>query len=203
MKRIVSIIYVFILLISTFGIKTFARESNTDLALNSIISDYISERGFTEYDINDYKIIFRDDNLILIHGAFGIPLEEMFTGEKFGDYYISASSRMSPYPLGYYVVYPKLNCMYNLRQAYDEKLSGVEELFENGYVGRRLGDANYDNKIDVQDVTAVQKYVAKIKVNFVGDYFYGGGFYISDFNGDNKIDISDATALQKYIAKLN
>ncbi|MBR2279834.1 MAG: dockerin type I repeat-containing protein, partial [Ruminococcus sp.] len=67
------------------------------------------------------------------------------------------------------------------------------------------GDANGDKKFDIQDASAIQKYIAKIYTGFddvllSGKFEYNG---IYDFNIDGKININDATALQKYLAKLN
>ncbi len=59
-----------------------------------------------------------------------------------------------------------------------------------------LGDVNADGKLNIKDVTAVQKYAAKI-VEF--DEVQQA---VADFNGDGKINVKDATQMQKKIANL-
>lgn len=59
-----------------------------------------------------------------------------------------------------------------------------------------LGDVNADGKLNIKDVTAVQKYAAKI-VEF--DEVQQAA---ADFNGDGKINVKDATQMQKKIANL-
>ena len=50
------------------------------------------------------------------------------------------------------------------------------------------GDVNLDGKIDVNDVTLLQRYIA------------GESVKAADFNKDRIIDIIDATAIQTFIA---
>ncbi len=57
-----------------------------------------------------------------------------------------------------------------------------------------LGDVNGDDKIDVADVTEVQKYIAGL-VKFTDNQKKA----VNAFD-DEKIDIADATEIQKYIA---
>ena len=57
------------------------------------------------------------------------------------------------------------------------------------------GDANCDGKVNINDVTAVQRYVANIEVT---DFSFGQ----SDVDADGKITIKDATMIQKYTANV-
>lgn len=57
-----------------------------------------------------------------------------------------------------------------------------------------LGDVNGDGYVDVNDVTLVQKFLAKI-VTFDSDLLA-----VADVNKDGGVDIIDATAIQKIIA---
>lgn len=66
---------------------------------------------------------------------------------------------------------------------FDEKLEGC----------RIIGDVNKDEKLNIRDATALQKYLAKI------DEVYK---LVADFNGDLKIDIRDVTDIQKKLAGL-
>ncbi len=54
----------------------------------------------------------------------------------------------------------------------------------------KVGDVNYDNSINVQDVTEIQKYLANMRSNTA----------IADFNSDGKVNIVDCTVMQKCIS---
>lgn len=58
-----------------------------------------------------------------------------------------------------------------------------------------LGDVDGDGKITISDVTAIQKYRAKISTLNDINLLY------ADVNGDNEVTIRDATTIQLYIAK--
>lgn len=57
------------------------------------------------------------------------------------------------------------------------------------------GDVNGDTKVNIKDVTLIQKHVAKTKK------LTDKQLSKSDINNDGKVNIKDATALQKEIAK--
>ena len=59
-----------------------------------------------------------------------------------------------------------------------------------------LGDCNGDNKITVQDATAIQKHVAKLLT------LNETSFTAADVTGDGALSVKDATMIQKYVAKL-
>lgn len=58
------------------------------------------------------------------------------------------------------------------------------------------GDANLDGTVNINDVTLIQKYIAK------SAEFSEKQIEAADFDGDGKINITDATNTQKYIAKV-
>lgn len=60
----------------------------------------------------------------------------------------------------------------------------------------KIGDVNQDGSVNVNDVTAVQKYVAKLTA--LDDY----SAIAADANRDGVINIIDATTIQKYVAGL-
>ena len=53
-----------------------------------------------------------------------------------------------------------------------------------------LGDVNGDGKLDITDVTILQKYIAG---------FYTFEINNADFDGNEKINITDATAMQRNL----
>ena len=60
-----------------------------------------------------------------------------------------------------------------------------------------IGDANLDGKINIRDVTAIQRHIADI------EKFNDAQLAVADTNGDGAVDISDATHLQRYLAEYN
>ena len=58
------------------------------------------------------------------------------------------------------------------------------------------GDANLDSALNVNDVTDIQRCVAKL------DFFTEKQRGIADMNGDGVVNIIDATAVQREIASI-
>ena len=61
--------------------------------------------------------------------------------------------------------------------------------------GVKLGDANGDDCVNVNDVTAIQRHVAELE-ELEGIYCHA-----ADINGDGVVDINDATELQLFLAE--
>lgn len=58
-----------------------------------------------------------------------------------------------------------------------------------------IGDTNLDGKINVNDVTAIQRHLADLET------FTEKQLAVADTNGDGNVDIADATHLQMYLAE--
>lgn len=58
------------------------------------------------------------------------------------------------------------------------------------------GDVNLDKKVNIKDVTAIQKYLAKITSLTLGQR------KAADVDGKTGVDIKDATHLQKWLAHI-
>ena len=58
-----------------------------------------------------------------------------------------------------------------------------------------IGDTNLDGRINIRDVTAIQRHIAELEV------FADEQIALADTNGDGEINISDATHLQMYLAE--
>ena len=115
--------------------------------------------------------------------------------------------------LSYYVIDSETKSVTELAHALetskDEYLPFLEE---SGYDKITcIGDLNGDKKLDIKDVTLIQKCIAGIE-EFETYNDAVGGFlekhhgkwerYISDFNRDGERNVKDATAIQKHIAGL-
>ena len=61
--------------------------------------------------------------------------------------------------------------------------------------GVKLGDANADGSVNINDVTAIQRHIAEMET------LAGINLYVSDIDRNQTRDISDATLLQRYLAE--
>lgn len=58
-----------------------------------------------------------------------------------------------------------------------------------------LGDANGDGKVNVRDVTAIQRHASE------SELLTGDKLTAADVDGNGVVDIKDATAIQRYLAE--
>ena len=93
----------------------------------------------------------------------------------------------------------------------DNTLTDMNAVYENGYLvfttehfsvyivtvqkTVAIGDADLDGKIDIRDVTAIQRHIAEFAV------FSDEQLAVADTNGDGVVTIDDATHLQRYLAE--
>ena len=63
------------------------------------------------------------------------------------------------------------------------------------YVDAAIGDMTGDGKVNVRDVTAMQRHLAGL------EELTDDRLALADTNGDGKVDINDATHLQRYLAE--
>ena len=59
-----------------------------------------------------------------------------------------------------------------------------------------VGDANYDKALNIQDVTAIQKYKAGLTT------LSKSGLKAADVTGDGEVSVRDATQIQRYLANI-
>ena len=58
-----------------------------------------------------------------------------------------------------------------------------------------IADTNLDGKVDIRDVTAIQRHLAELEL------FTDEEIAVADINGNDEINIADATYLQMYLAE--
>ena len=63
------------------------------------------------------------------------------------------------------------------------------------YVDAAIGDVNEDGKVNIRDVTAIQRHLAGFKL------FSDEQLAVADVDGNGVVDINDATHLQRYLAE--
>ena len=66
----------------------------------------------------------------------------------------------------------------------------------SGDIRYMVGDVDSNEKVNIKDATAIQKYIAKLIS------LDGVALMSADVTDDTKVNIKDATAIQKYIAKI-
>ena len=76
-------------------------------------------------------------------------------------------------------------------------MADVKEAFPDRV--KITGDWDNDSKLSLNDVLALQKYIAKI-IEAPGEP-YTLVYFAADFNDDGRLDLNDALAMQKTLAK--
>ena len=161
-----------------------------------------------EYSNSEEEPSATPDYVLVFAASAGLT-PTVCEGDIFGDYVFFSYSIFEPYHLGLHIYLPGEDKLYTLREAWDLPVDGIEAVFteyeEN--IGRRIGDANGDNEINIKDATEIQKRVAGLLGTEevpCDTYCYNGKQkgYVSDFNRDGERNVKDATAIQKYIAGL-
>ena len=79
-------------------------------------------------------------------------------------------------------------------QEYEDLTEAIKRL----NIGALTGDANLDGKLDISDVTKMQRIAAEYgREPDFDDDFYG----VLDVNGNHRIDVNDVTSIQRYLAE--
>lgn len=82
----------------------------------------------------------------------------------------------------------------NIETTYHSYYSYRNSVYICEYEAPLIGDVNLDEVVDINDVTEMQRYIAKLIE------FDDNQITLADADKDGEIDIIDATAIQKYLA---
>lgn len=147
--------------------------------------------------INDYTVV----------QSYG-ETETVPSYAKLGDYVAISDNSCSPYAPGYYVYKENEKSIYTLREAWENNFVDLEDIFNNTNILRLIGDTNNDKRVDIIDVTNIQKHLAK-KEQLKNDMCVGNSdnadnltVYFSDFDGNGITNIRDVSKIQKKLAKM-
>lgn len=154
-------------------------------------------------DEPDYLLLFAGCNY----------MSPAYSAASFGDRYLVQEYNIYyPYTLGMYILTTKDMKVYNLREAWDMEIDGIEDVFTDYGLGEIRGDSDGDDEITVKDATYIQKCIAGIQKFQEREYVEGfgepdqkdkEGFFsgrVSDMNMDGTVNVKDATAIQKFVA---
>ena len=98
--------------------------------------------------------------------------------------------------IGNYAFYNCKNLtIYGKEGSYAQTYANKESIPFVAVADTAIGDANGDNKIDVNDVTAIQRFFAEY------EDFTPAQLAAADTDGNGVVDINDATHLQRYLAE--
>ncbi len=203
MKKLVSFILVFVLLLSVAITPIFAQVNE---------SEYLYKDKFIEYNLQPYQELFIYHEMYYHEDANGdidwvfIQAHSDYYQEISGDViladvYIHLDSTPIPFSLGYCIYDVKKDKFFGL--GYYDEYEGAEE-YINKHIGIPLGDADMDGDLTVLDATFIQRAIAKLCEFDSRDYMMAGdryNGYISDIDRDGERTVIDATLIQEKLAK--
>ena len=177
---------------------SFENSTSSEVLVYGEIYEYYS-KGSTATD----EEVAPDYVLIYISGCREVLKDSM---DIFGTYVLYIDGGSDPFVFNYGVYVPAEGKIYDLIDAWEMGLNGIEKAFTEGGIGRLLGDMDKDRTLTVKDATYIQKCIAELQEfaqeDIIELYSEEKTLYVSDFNRDGERNVKDATAIQKYIARL-
>ncbi len=215
MKKLISIVLVFVLLLSVAVVPSFAETTESEyLYKDKFIEQYeIDESSGDEllsyseiyyhhvvgndlYSEVDWVLVFANTNHVMDATCWIV----------LGDSRVIVSDSTGyPFKFCYGVYDVKENKFFGVDNYIDySKYNGLEE-YVNTHLGELIGDADGDGELSVLDATFIQLAIAQLCEFSSQDYIgiYGCPIqYLSDFDRDGERTILDATAIQLKLAGL-
>ncbi len=161
--------------------------------------EYYEEEPETAESTPDCVLIFACHPLVESPWDYSIVVGRHY-------YYHDANS---PYDTVYCIYLPKEGRVISLKEAYEEKIPGIESCLEHTRADL-FGDMDFDDKLSVKDATYIQKCLVGLEkyknAHYIGEHEVnntdGIMYNVADFNRDDAVNVKDATAIQKHIAGL-
>ena len=205
MKKLVSFILFFVLLLSVTLTPIFAQTNE---------SEYLYKDKFIEYNLQSHQELFIYHEMYYHEDASGEIdwifiqarsdyQQEMPVDVVLADVYIHLNSTPIPFSLGYCIYDVKKDKFFGL--GYYDEYEGAEE-YINKHIGIPLGDADMDGELTILDATFIQLAIAQLCKFDENDFILSGDIvcgYLSDFDRDGERTILDATAIQLKLAGLD
>ena len=145
-----------------------------DLGITKVIID----QGVTS--IGGYAFLYCNSSSVTI------PDSVMSIGDKaIGYYYDNGYKKVSGFTI------------YGISGSEAERYANDNGFTFIEWADAVIGDVNGDDKVNVRDVTAMQRHLAGL------EELTDDRLALADTNGDGKVDINDATHLQRYLAEFD
>lgn len=163
MKRIISLVLSFAILLTAFCITAYAGTTETNYKyLDRFLEKYSYLEN--EYLYDELYEYYADDNTgdtpdwVLIFASGDCPEPGTASG-IFDEYYIFEHAYYYPYGLGYFIYIPEKNDFFTLEFAWMENVEGIEKAFtecliKSGYASY-VKDIDKDGKITKVDANAM------------------------------------------------
>ena len=222
MKKIISTVLVFILVLSVSVVSAFSESIVTPDADDELLfvdkfeeqyKDYFS--GFFPIENYKEKMYHYDSNDNIDWALVRFMFMEGARNEYavFGDM-VYLGSCGAPLVTGYAIYDAKQQKFFDLIEFDDfSQFDGLDDYLCSVKRIRPIGDINKDFKLTVLDATGIQRALAKLDVYPDFDDLQANSFwnarndnelkYVTDANRDGVRSILDATAIQRKLAKLD
>lgn len=168
----------------------------------------------TTGNVTDWVLIRAETWFDAIDGVpnYTVVGDRVFRSESFNNPYFNST--------GYCVYVPSLNKFSGLSSSLTDPNSYVyknypdlADVLDTLNLGEKIGDVNRDGKVNIRDVTQMQRCLAEFCDYPENDALYAAGYYpinsseklmyLSDINRDKQRSIDDATVLQRNLAEFD
>ncbi len=216
MKKIISLVVIFVMLITATVVPSFATE-NADINEKEYLFEHLlPETEFPLfYDEVYYHYVDENDPDSEIDWAIvyfeSSPNAPSGTVRVVLDYVIVSGNLFMYYPVGWAVYDAELNEIISIDKIDATKYNGIEEGLKEAEVGNPFGDADLDGELTIFDATYIQRAVAGLHEFEEYDTIEGSPWgvtydrplnYISDIDSDGERTVLDATAIQMKLAQI-
>ena len=210
MKKLISFVLAFVLLVSVAITPVFAGEnynkSDKEYLFENLIPDkvfaYFYDEVYYHYvdDKLDWALIYCDTYQGSPSGTVRVVLDRVIVTGVLGAYY----------PVCWAIYDAQLNEFISIDKIDATKYDGLEQALIDNKVGNPFGDADLDGEVTVLDATYIQRALAGLCEFKEYDLIQGTPWgveydrpleYISDIDADGERTVLDATAIQLKIAK--
>lgn len=217
MKKVISLVLVFILMLSVAVMPAFAEnELSGEFLFEDRFVENVTLRGFSGGRYNYAELYYHhideadieseiDWVFVLANDCVAIPwcIKQVVDDRVFLGY-----NEYFPFLFGYSVYDVKEDIFYALERVDVDKYNGLDEYLYENRIGVVIGDADGDYKLSILDASFIQLAIAEFcefsKDDYIGGWTtYGEELdYISDIDRDGERTVLDATAIQYKLAGL-
>ncbi|MFR9184369.1 MAG: dockerin type I repeat-containing protein [Christensenellales bacterium] len=206
-KKAISLALAFMLAAVVLAAPAGACET-PDEQVDALYLKFCAHYGYTPYvtdpqygPVDRFKVCGYSGDFALCYASHNWFLTQpAYYHVQIGGYTAAPESWGNPDPTFISAVSLIDDTVYGLEEA---ALAGAIDMADvkEAFPGRVkiTGDWDNDSKLSLNDVLALQKYIAKI-IEAPGES-YTLAYFAADFNDDGRLDLNDALAMQKTLAK--